>query len=162
MSRKVLTDFPQIFRITSLTLSNHVISPVSVTQPWTTWVWYFKWHYSDVIMGTMASQTTRLTIVYSSADQRKHQSSASLAFVRGIHRWPVSSPHKWPITRKMFPFDDVIMSPPRNIIKPQPNKSQQNHVHIVWVLLYSSVHTNQWGMVKTISAGRANIHCHKL
>ena len=42
-------------------------------------------------------------------DQRKRQSSASLAFVRGIHRWPVNSPHKWPVTRQMFPFDDVIM-----------------------------------------------------
>ena len=42
-------------------------------------------------------------------DQRKHQSSASLAFMRGIHRWPVNSPHKGPLTRKMFPFDDVIM-----------------------------------------------------
>ena len=65
-------------------------------------------HYSDVIMGAIASQTTDLTIVYSivywDADQRKHQSSASLAFVRGIHRGPVNSPHKWPVTRKMFPF----------------------------------------------------------
>ena len=62
---------------------------------------------------TMASQITSLTIVYSAvysgADQRKHQSSASLAFVRGIHRGPVNSPHKWPVTRKIFPFDDVIM-----------------------------------------------------
>ena len=40
---------------------------------------------------------------------KKHQSSASLSFVRGIHRGPVNSPHKWPVTRKMFPFDDVIM-----------------------------------------------------
>ena len=47
--------------------------------------------------------------VYSGADQRKHQSSVSLAFVRGIHLWPVNSPHKWPVTREMFPFDDVIM-----------------------------------------------------
>ena len=64
-------------------------------------------------MGAMAYQITSLTIVYStvysSADQRKHQSSASLAFVRGIHRSPVNSPHKRPVTRKMFPFDDVIM-----------------------------------------------------
>ena len=64
-------------------------------------------------MGTMASQITSLTIVYSTvysgADQRKHQSSASLAFVRGIHRGPVNSPHKWPVTRKIVPFDDVIM-----------------------------------------------------
>ena len=64
-------------------------------------------------MDAIASQITSLTIVYSivysDADQRKHQSSASLAFVRGIHRGPVNSPHKWPVTRKMFPFDDVIM-----------------------------------------------------
>ena len=64
-------------------------------------------------MGAMASQITSLTIVYSTvysgADQRKHQSSASLAFVRGIHRGPLTSPHKWSVTRKMFPFDDVIM-----------------------------------------------------
>ena len=71
------------------------------------------WHYGDVIMGAIASLLTSLTIVYSTvysdADQRKHQSSASLAFVRGIHRGPMNSPHKWPVTRKMFSFDDVIM-----------------------------------------------------
>ena len=50
-----------------------------------------------------------LLTVYSGADQSKHQSSASLAFVWGIHRGPVNPPHKWPVTRKMFPFDDVIM-----------------------------------------------------
>ena len=70
-------------------------------------------HYGDVIMGTMRSQITSLTIAYSTdysdADQSKHQSSASLAFVWGIHRRPLNSPHKWPVTRKMFPFDDVIM-----------------------------------------------------
>ena len=64
-------------------------------------------------MGTVASQITSLTIVYtavySDADQSKHQSSASLAFVWGIHRGPVNSPHKWPVSRKMFPFDDVII-----------------------------------------------------
>ena len=64
-------------------------------------------------MGAIASQITSLTsvysTVYSAADQSKHQSSTSLAFVWGIHRGPVNSPHKWPVTRKMFPFDDVIM-----------------------------------------------------
>ena len=66
-------------------------------------------------MGTVASQITSLTIVYwnvySDADQRKHESSASLAFVREIHRGPVNSPHKGPVTRKMFPFDNVFMTP---------------------------------------------------
>ena len=70
-------------------------------------------HYNAVIMGAMSSQITSLVIVYSTvysdADQRKQQSSASLAFVRGIRRWPANSSHKWPVTRKMFPFDDVIM-----------------------------------------------------
>ena len=63
-------------------------------------------HYSDVIMSAMASQITRLMVVYSTVysgtDQRKHQSSTSLGFVRGIHRWPVNSPHKWPVMRKCF------------------------------------------------------------
>ena len=73
----------------------------------------YIWHQYDVIMGAMASQIASLAIVYSTvysgANQRKHQSSASLAFVWGFHRSPVNSPHKWPVTRKMFPFDDVIM-----------------------------------------------------
>ena len=64
-------------------------------------------------MGSMVSQITSLTLVYSTVFsgpyQRKHQSSASLAFMRRIYRGPVKSPHKWPVTRKMFPFDDVIM-----------------------------------------------------
>ena len=71
-------------------------------------------------MGPIASQNTSLRIVYltvySDADQRKHKSSASLAFVGGgggggggIHRGPMNSPHKWPVTRKMVAFDDVIM-----------------------------------------------------
>ena len=65
-------------------------------------------------MSAMASQITGLTIVYSTvnsgADQGKHQSSASLAFVWGIHRSPVNSPHKGSVTGKLFPFDDVIMN----------------------------------------------------
>ena len=75
---------------------------------------FFCSHYSDVIIGAIASQITSPTIVYSTVysdtDQRKHQSSASLAFVWGIHWGPANSPHKWPVTLKMFPFDDVIMT----------------------------------------------------
>ena len=70
-------------------------------------------HYNDVIMSAIASQITSLTIVcstvYSGTNQGKHQSPASLAFMRGIHRWPVNSQHKGSVTRNMFPFDDVIM-----------------------------------------------------
>ena len=84
-----------------------------LTKPFTGYIWRV-WYllrttclaYSDIIMGAMASQITSITIVYSivysCAGQRKQHSSASLAFVRGIHRWPVNFPHKWPLTRKMF------------------------------------------------------------
>ena len=83
---------------------------------WMSIKYHFKvcnMHYDDVIMTMLASQITSLTvvysIVYSGVNQGKYQSSASLAFVREIDRGPVNFPHKWPVTRKMFPFDDVIM-----------------------------------------------------
>ena len=88
-------------------------------------------HYNDVIMSTMASRITSFTIVYSSiylgAGHIKHQSSATLAFVRGIHRWPVNSPHKWLVMRKMFPLDDVIMPCSKHIrqFKSFPNYAGQ-------------------------------------
>ena len=70
-------------------------------------------HYNYAIMSAMAFQIIEVLIVYSAvcsgADQRKYQNSASLAFVRGIYRWPVDSSHKGPVTRKMYPFDAVIM-----------------------------------------------------
>ena len=69
-----------------------------------------EWRHNN---GAMASQITGVSIAYSTvcsgAHHRKHQASTSLAFERGIHRSPVNSPHKGPATRKIFPFDDVIM-----------------------------------------------------
>ena len=89
-------------------------------------------HYGDVIMDAIASQITSLIIVYSTVysdvDQRKHQSSASLAFVWGIHRGPVNSPHKWPVTRKMSPFDDVIMDKIAGIIAAVPRRTSLSGV----------------------------------
>ena len=97
------------------------------------WTDMINYHYGDVMMGTMTSQITSLTIVYSAiysgADQRKHESSASLAFVRGIHRGPVNSPHKWPVTGKMFPFDDVIriyLPTPDNPLSTSPPPSERH------------------------------------
>ena len=64
-------------------------------------------------MSAKVSQITGVSIIYSTiclgADKRKHQISVSLTFVKGIHRWLVDSPHKVPVTRKMLPFDNVIM-----------------------------------------------------
>ena len=75
--------------------------------------WNLIWTANDIMLCVRASQITSLTIVYSTvysgAEQRKDKSSASMAFVRGIQRWPVNSRHKGPVTRKMFPFDDVII-----------------------------------------------------
>ena len=93
-------------------LTNYLANDILLSMTWqqasifniTSQVLYRHMHYSDVMMGMMVSQITNLPIVYltvySGGDQRKHQSSASLAFVRGI---------QWPVTREMFPFDDVIM-----------------------------------------------------
>ena len=94
-------------------------------------------HYSDVIMTEGASQITSLTTVYSavysSGGQRKHQRSASLAFVLGIHRGPVNSPHKWPVTRKMLPFDDVIM---------KTHVAERFYNHLTWHAHY--IMLNNW------------------
>ena len=82
-------------------------------------------------MSEVASRITSFPIVYSTvysgADQRKHQSSESLAFVRGIHRWPVNSPRKVPVTWKMFPFDDVIMT---KLI--QANQRRPSLIYVAW------------------------------
>ena len=92
------------------------LSAINLRYGWamTSWRHHCRYpHYCDVTMGSIASLTTSLTSVYSTvqsgADQRKHQSSASLAFVWGSHRRPVNSQHKWPVTRKMLSFADVIM-----------------------------------------------------
>ena len=99
---------------------------------WFQLVW--KRHYNDVIMSTMAYKITGVSIVYSNIcsdqDLRKHQSFASLAFVRGIHRWPANSQHKAPVTRKMFPFDDIIIKITRILIAPKTVQGKSSCVHI--------------------------------
>ena len=84
------------------------------------------------------SPTTRLfTQMFIQADQRRHQSSASLAFVRGIHPWPVNSPHKWPVTWKMFPFDGVIMPAAENTYYPRNT--------FLWIYGYrADLHDDKW------------------
>ena len=97
-------------------------------------------------MRPIASQIIDGSAVYSTvcsgADQRKSQSSASLAFVRGIHRWPVNSPHKGPVSRKVFPFDDVIMSCDRDNYRSSAwtlGRYQQIQCFHVICLLFCSV-----------------------
>ena len=101
-------------------------------------------HYNDIIMSTIVSQITSLTIVYltvcSGTDQRKHQSSASMVFVWGIHRWPMNSPHKWPVMRKMFPFDDVIMMSDLILSPVTDRHTYSDH----WVLLLWHSVTLSW------------------
>ena len=100
--------------------SGNGLSPVTLSQCWLidNWTFWTNWseilHYCDVIMGAIASQNHQphdclLNRLFRHRSKKKHKSSASLAFVRGIHRWPVNSSHKGPVTRKIFLFDDVIM-----------------------------------------------------
>ena len=111
--------------------------------------WPFATHINDVIMGTIASQITSLTIVhsiiYSDGDQGKHQSASSLAF-RGIHRGPVNFPHKWPVTRKLFPFDDVIME-----VNPMVTSDSRHKVLVMWNM--------SWAMTSSWIPGKENVTC---
>ena len=82
-------------------------------QLWITGIQIRAKHYIDVIMTTMASQITSLTVVYSNvysdADQKKTSKLRVTGLCVGKSPGPVNSPHKGPVRRKMFPFDDVIM-----------------------------------------------------
>ena len=92
---------------------NYVMFGTSKTYSLLPWV--VTNHYDDVIMGAIAFQITSLTIVsstaYSDADQRKHQSSASLAFVQRIHREAGEFPALWQMASdaEISPFNDVII-----------------------------------------------------
>ena len=86
---------------------------------------------------------------------KEHQSSASLAFARGIHRWPVISPHKGPVTRIFFPFDDVIMGLCRSTVLHSPHHGQnidQNFIDIYSIAVDTFVNTDDevsdelWGL----------------
>ena len=93
-------------------------------------------HYSDAIMGAIVSQITSLTIVYSTVysdtDQRKHQSSTSLAFVREIHWGPINSSHKLSVTREMFPLVDVIMRIAHGLIFSMGSEFVKNILQYLW------------------------------
>ena len=104
-------------------------------------------HCGDVIMSAVASQITGVSSVCSNvfqAIQRKHQSSASLAFVRRIRRWPGDSPHKGSITREMFPFHDVIMC--RESTQSQMDSSYKPRGPVMWIFhaFFSSARANYW------------------
>ena len=109
--RMYFSQFAAISCLSNEGTKDTPIAPVSVVSmnsisSYIDFCLYYAMHYSDVTMSTMASQISGVLIVCSTvflgAEQRKHQSFASLASVRGIHRWPME-------TWKMFPFDDVIM-----------------------------------------------------
>ena len=115
----------------------------------------------------LASQITSLavvySIVYSGVNQRKHQSSASLAFVREIHRGPVNFPHKWPVTRKMFPFDDVIIPgrdlPQRTLIC--HNQSMQSCPLLGFIAHWIRVNINGDVSMRNIERQyKTALHCH--
>ena len=117
-----------LYRYVILLIHSHVSSSYNCQHDGTA-----KMHCSDVIMSATASQITRPSIVCITvcSYQRRYQSSASLAFVMGIHRWPVYSPHKGPVTQKMFPFDDIIMMYQIN----SPSLQDSGHIVPSWKVL---------------------------
>ena len=119
-------------------------------------------HYSDVIMSTMASQIYSLTIiylsVYSGLDQRKYQWSAALAFVRGMTgKFPAQ---KGPVTRKMFPFDHVIMK--LEGIKRRVKMKHGGHVARGYYCIYFSGTLSCSQIIAVHQSTRWNLRAHNL
>ena len=107
-----------------------------------TLILYFQiilYHHIDVIMTAMASQITSLTVVYSTvysdADKRKHQSSASLVFVWGIHRDRWIPRTNGQLRRKCFHF---MTSSCERILCISPSFSNQP----IWSIRLSDI--DQW------------------
>ena len=108
-------------------------------------------HYSDVIMSSMASQMASLMIVYftfyAGADQRRHQSPASLAFVRGIQQWHVDSPHKGPVTRFALrfvggrPLDSTVVQAPVKFRLFSNSRDRLTKTYDVTIPWYRKSHT---------------------
>ena len=118
----------------------------NTTEPWLKRLDTILSHYNDIIMSAMASQIPppiAYSTVYSRRRSKKHQSSASLAFVRGIHRWPVNSSQKGTVTRKMFPFDVVIMDSHRY---PQTRPTVADP-HLYVTLMVTSIHYSTLGLI---------------
>ena len=121
---------------------------MTITENWV--------HYNDdKIERDAVLYHRRLHIVCSTVgsgvDQRKHQSSASLALARGIYHWPMNSPHKRPVTRKLFPSDDVIMArsylTPRDATATRESNtlvSRQNSLYFS-VDIFKYVFSTHWG-----------------
>ena len=138
----------------------------SVSVIWQGRIAVYSYHYNDVRMDAVASHITGLTIVYSTvgtgAASRKHQSSASLAFVRGIHRWPVMSPHKWPVTRKMFPFHDVIMRKECFywwvVVDIKAYRKFCVGMHLIHLELLSNFRYKMYGKVYALNLFTINVH----
>ena len=76
---------------------------------WWSWEFTLQWRHNEHDFASNHQPHECLLYSLFRSRSKKTSNSASLAFVRGIHRGPVNSPHKGPSTRKMFPFDDVIM-----------------------------------------------------
>ena len=101
-------------------------------------------------MSRLPSQITSVLIVYtticSGADQRKYQSSATLAFVRGFHWRPANSLHKGPVMRKMFPFHDIIMAwTNAGLLSIGPFRIHLSKVWIkIWKFSLKKIHLKIW------------------
>ena len=152
------------FRLFHLMRSN--IGKLVLPQATTALISLRNSHYNDVIMTTITSQITSLTvvysIVYSDADQRKHQSSASLAFVWGIHRDRWIPRTKGKLSGKCF-HDDVIMVTSRhNEVRPRWHTQPWPYSDkwAMWIALYSSINFINFAPKSSIKKwGQISVKC---
>ena len=143
---------------------NRTPQPHAVRVQQSSFLCSITFHYSDVIMSQMASQITCVSIVFSTncsgADQRKHEIPASLTFVAEIHRWPANSPHKGPVTRQMFSFDDTYHSQ-SIFLKPNNGNLWKSTTRFRKILIFASRHFPRLTFWKWFGRSHVfpNYHC---
>ena len=127
----------------------------------------FTWYKLQTINLVLRPDYSRHSEIFGSLnrDHRKDQSYASLALVWGIHRWPANSPHKGPVTRKMFPFDETILQLELHVLVAfkyaQITLKANNYLYLLNTIQYTNDKDFIWSHFTSLSNVKPNRVCNK-
>ena len=119
------------------------------------------WHHSDVTMSDGVPNHQCPDCLFNRLFGRRSNKSSKLRVtalvVRRIHRWPVDSPHKGLVTRKMFLFYDVMVTLTWTFNEPISSWSHLNG-NLLWAA-DSTLHGDEWIAMKWLSLSRVSAMC---